>query len=111
MGFTLYFVTVDVHRTIGRPPACVTRRTENEIRARVYSLGKFNSAKPVFQAGGRVRISYAKYTFRNWSTEIFVISKIHYTDPITYCIKARDGEEIYGKFYKDVPDFDVTHPR
>ena len=31
--------------------------------------------------------------------EIFIIDKIFYTTPVTYSIKAEDGEEIFGKFY------------
>ncbi len=37
---------------------------------------------------------------REWTTEIFMIRKIHYTEPITYSIKDLDGDEINGKFYK-----------
>jgi hypothetical protein len=34
-----------------------------------------------------------------WSSEIFVISEILQTTPITYNIKDLQGEEIIGSFY------------
>jgi hypothetical protein len=45
-----------------------------------------------FKEGDRVRISKKKGIFEKgytnrWTTEIFVISKIRYTNPITYEIK------------------------
>ena len=35
-----------------------------------------------------------------WTEEIFTISKIQYTDPITYKITDHNGEEIKGSFYE-----------
>jgi len=95
----------DVHRTIGIPPASVSKKNEEEIRERMYPLTKFKLEKPIFKVGDRVRITQKKETFgnkyaRNWTTEIFRIDKIHYTHPITYSIRALDDEEICGHFYK-----------
>ena len=95
----------DDHRTIGCPPAKVSKKNEREIYERMYPLEKFELKKPTFAVGDRVRITRKKDVFgnkykRNWSTEIFVVSKIWYTDPITYSIHALDGEEILGHFYK-----------
>lgn len=94
----------DIHRTIGLPPVRVTRKNEREIYERLYSLKDFKLLKPSFKTGDRVRITRKQYVFSNkydrkWTTEIFLIRKIHYTVPITYEIQALNGEEISGKFY------------
>ena len=39
------------------------------------------------------------YTPR-WTEEIFVVSEVRYTDPITYKLKDFNGEEIKGSFYE-----------
>src|SRR6266576_1285659 len=95
----------DVHHTIGMPPSKVNKKNEREILERMYNLKSFTLEKPKFKVGDIVRITYKNYLFRNkykpnWTTEKFVISKIHYTDPITYSVKDFDNETIEGKFYK-----------
>jgi transposase InsO family protein len=96
----------NIHRTIGVPPVLVTKKNEKEIYERMYSLKKFALEKPIFKVGDRVRITCRKDTFgnkygRNWTTEIFLINKIRFTDPITYEIADVDGEKIYGHFYRE----------
>ena len=95
----------NVHRTTGYPPAKVSKKNEKEIYERVYPINEFQLQKPTFKVGDCVQITRKKDIFgnkylRTWTTEIFVVSKIHFTDPITYSIKALDGEEILGHFYK-----------
>ena len=95
----------DIHRTIGMPPAKVNKKNEDEIYCRIYNLNSFKLEKPKFKIGDIVRITInkgifdSKYT-RNWTREKFVITKVHYTDPITYSIKDENGENVVGKFYK-----------
>jgi hypothetical protein len=94
-----------VHRTIGCPPAQVSKKNESEILQRIYPLSKFKLEKPIFRLGQRVRITKKLDLFGvkylpKWTTEIFQISKIHNTNPITYSIIALDGEEILGHFYR-----------
>ena len=36
----------------------------------------------------------------NWSEEVFVVSKIKNTIPLTYVISDLNGQEIAGRFYK-----------
>ena len=61
--------------------------------------------KPKFKVGDRVRITKKKkffekgYTTR-WTREIFEVTEVLQTDPITYQIKDLDGEEITGSFYE-----------
>ncbi len=93
-----------VHRTISVPPAMVSKENEQEIHQRMYG-SHFKFEKPTFKEGDRVRITRKNSTFSNkyerkWTTEIFIIRKIRYTEPIIYSIKDLDGEEINGKFYK-----------
>ena len=51
-----------------------------------------------------VRITKKKKFFEkgytpNWTRELFVVSEIHYTNPITYKIRDLDNEDIIGSFY------------
>ncbi|GFY22230.1 uncharacterized transposon-derived protein F54H12.3 [Trichonephila clavipes] len=55
--------------------------------------------KPKFQVGDKIRISIHKSTFRRgyqatFTKEIFVISEILKTDPITYKIKDLYDEDV-----------------
>jgi hypothetical protein len=61
--------------------------------------------KSKFKVGDYVRISLVKNKFEkgythNWSKEIFEISKVKLTDPITYKIKDEHGEVLEGSFYE-----------
>ena len=61
---------------------------------------------PVFKVGDRVRISRKKDFFEkgsseNWTEEIFTVSFINYSNPITYKIKDLLGNAINGTFYKE----------
>ena len=64
------------------------------------------SVEPKYVIGDKVRISVNKRIFEkganaNWSEEIFEISKIQSTRPITYRLKDLSGEEIEGAFYNE----------
>jgi len=65
------------------------------------------------QVGDHVRISKAKHVFEkgylpNWTTEIFVVSKILNTVPIQVKIKDLNDEEIIGSFYlKEIQAVDL----
>lgn len=94
----------DVHRSIGTTPSSVTKENEDEIRHKLFPLDKFNLNKPTFQIGQAVRIPCWKKVFgnkyhRNWTREIFYVSKICHTDPITYILKDGEDEIIIGHFY------------
>ena len=61
--------------------------------------------KPKFKIGDRVRISkykniFAKGYTQNWSEEVFIVSKIKSTVPLTYVISDLNGEKIAGSFYE-----------
>ena len=56
--------------------------------------------------GFTVRISEYKNIFakgyvpKKWSEEVFIITKVKNTVPLTYIFSNLKGEEIVGKFYK-----------
>ncbi|GBN09401.1 hypothetical protein AVEN_36815-1 [Araneus ventricosus] len=61
--------------------------------------------KPKFKIGDTVRISKYKTTFMRgydptFTEEIFAISEVMKTDPITYKIKDLNGKEIKGTYYE-----------
>ena len=68
-----------------------------------------NEKDPNFKVGDCVKISkykniFAKGYTKNWSEEVFVISKVKNTVPWTYAICYLNGEEITGTFYeKELP--------
>ena len=60
---------------------------------------------PKFSIGNNVRITKKKKTFDNgytqrWTVEVFKMSKIQLTIPVTYKITDYNGEEIQGSFYE-----------
>ena len=64
-----------------------------------------NEKDPNFKVGDHVRISkyksiFAKGYTQNWSEEVFVVSKIKNTVPLTYKVSDLNGEKITGSFYE-----------
>jgi len=95
----------DIHRTIGMRPAEVNASNEGVVMKRFPGVRRKGDSKPEFAVGDRVRIVAGKATFQNkyknnWTKEIFVVSKVLTTKPVTYRIKDLDGEDIIGSFYK-----------
>ena len=95
------------NRSIGMTPN-QARKPQNYGKVYFNLYGDLTeSQKPTFKIGDTVRISkYKRKTFDkgytpNWTEEVFVISEIQPTDPITYKIKDLNGEEIRGTFYRE----------
>lgn len=92
------------HRSIGMKPSEVDSSNEQQVRERLYpSKSKNHTWK--FELQDRVRISMQRQPFQkgymgNWSEEIFVVSKRHATDPVTYGVRDLAGEDIKGRFYE-----------
>ena len=66
---------------------------------------KIHDLTPKFSVGDKVRLSKKKKTFEKgyttrWTEEIFTITEIQNTDPITYKIEDLQGEKIKGTFYE-----------
>ena len=60
---------------------------------------------PKFSVGDKVRLSKKKALFEKgyttrWTEEIFTITKIKHTSPVTYKVADLNGEEIDGSFYE-----------
>lgn len=93
------------HRTIKMEPAEVNLQNESKLRNMYANLEQPTTTNPKFKIGDRVRITIKKDVFankyrRNWTREIFTVSKILKTSPVTYRITDRSGEEILGSFYE-----------
>jgi len=76
----------------------------NLVLFKTHKNDRVNINKPKFNVGDRVRIYCYKTKFDkgskpNWTNEIFVISDIKPTCPITYKVKDLNGEDIIGSFY------------
>jgi len=91
-----------IHSTIKMTPI-EGSKSKNEHK--INYISEIIKEKPKFKIGDRVRIYKYKKLFAkgyetNWTKEIFVISAINNTSPITYKIKDLNGEDIVGSFYK-----------
>lgn len=92
------------HRTIGIAPKDVNITNENKILKNKFNHRKiFLNGK--FKVGDFVRISKYKHFFAkgytpNWTTEIFKISRIQNTFPVTYILEDYQGNSIQGGFYE-----------
>ena len=81
------------------------RGRERRGESRRSKASSLSPVHPKFAIGDRVRIAKKKKTFEkgytpNWTEEIFTISKVQYTSPITYKITDYNEEEIQGTFYE-----------
>ncbi len=91
------------HRTTGLKPSGISKKHEKMLLDTVYSRIKITS-KPKFNIGDYVRISKLRGVFDkqyqpNWSTEIFMIRKVHLTNPVTYLLEDNNKHPIKGGFY------------
>ena len=99
-----------IHSTIQETPSNASKNPEL-----IEDINRYNNnyneyylqkKKPKFKIGQRVRIFKWKNKFEKgyvgyYTDEIFIISEIIYTTPITYKIKDLDDEEIVGTFYQN----------
>ena len=88
-----------VYRSIKMKPIDVTSDSYAE-----YSEDS-NEKDPKFKVGNCIMILKYKNIFtkgytQNWSEEVFVVSKIKNTVPLTYVINDVNGEPITGSFYE-----------
>ena len=83
-------------------------KKENELRVwrNLYPDHlEINDIKPKFSVGDKVRVSKKKKTLEKgyttrWTEEIFTITEVKRTSPVTYKIADLNGEEITGTFYE-----------
>ena len=92
------------HRTIGVEPINVTQANEEEVVKR-FLYKNLPIKKPKFKVIDKVRISKIKQIFEkgytpNWYTEIFKITRVARTNPVTYHLKDYYNQPISGGFYE-----------
>ena len=78
------------------------RHVHNALYAKVNAR---KATSPKFHVGVKVRITRKKGTFEegftpNWTEEVFTISSVKATKPLTYAIKDTLGEPVQGTFYE-----------
>ena len=98
------------HRTIKCAPNEVTEENAPEIWENIYSSKlrqlALERSKETLKIGDSVLIPIKKTIFtkgydRNWGSDIFTISEIKRTRPVTYLLKDKDGDEIKGGWYRN----------
>lgn len=109
------------HSAIGRPPADVNERNSARVFHYQYATDmrdmlRAHRQRPAFAVGDLVRISKAKAVFtkgylKNWSDEVFSISKIVYRTPLVYRLRDSDGEDIKGVYYASELQLVKRHER
>ncbi len=92
------------HRTIKMKPKDVNTGNEKEVLKRFIDDRKF-AKKTKFKVNDKVRVSKIKQLFEkgytaNWSGEIFTISKVLKTNPVTYHLKDFNDDAVSGCFYE-----------
>jgi hypothetical protein len=92
------------HASIKMTPFDASKRENRaKVLRNLYPVKPY-SAKPKFKIGDRVRIYKWKNIFEkgsteNWTKEIFIVTAVKNTYPVTYKIKDLHGEDILGSFY------------
>ena len=94
------------HRSIGMAPLDVNDKTLGKAWYRLYGDTSAEYKGSKLQVGDSVRISKARRIFKKgylpqWTEEIFIISKIQHTNPITFILKDWGGDELEGSFYTE----------
>ena len=91
------------HRSIGMAPKDVNKTNEAKVYKKLFPKIT-TTQKPKFSVNDTVRITRKKGVFEKgyamtYTWEVFYISKIKKTHPITYTIRDFNGEEVKGSFY------------
>ena len=81
------------------------KENENKVWRNLYPEFVCKTLTPTFSIGDHVRITKKKKVFdkgytQRWTEEIFTISKIQLTIPVTYKITDYNGEDTQGSFYE-----------
>lgn len=95
----------DIHRTIRMIPFEVNKSNEEKVLLNLFP-NKVSKSKIKLEISDRVRIKKLRKTFdnkfnSNWTREIFIVTEILNTNPITYKIKDLNNENIEGSFYNE----------
>jgi hypothetical protein len=99
-----------IHSTINMTPTEASNNPdkikETVMNNNYYNENNLKKTKPKFKLHQRVRIYKYRYHFdkkytASWTNEVFLVTKIHNTSPITYELKDLEGEDIIGSFYTE----------
>jgi len=102
------------HRTIKMKPIEVQKH-ENKVKVLLRTEKNANSLSK-YKVGDIVRVSRSKGIFEkgykfNWSEELFKVSEVHTSTPVTYSLVDMRNEPIKGTFYNEelkktkIPDY------
>lgn len=106
-----------VHRTIKMRPIDVNEENQKRLLETVYKRNQTISANKTtnkFKINDYVRISKYKSLFEkgytpNWSTELFRITCVLVTEPVTYRLVDLNDNEVKGCFYEyELQQTDIT---
>ena len=95
-----------IHSSIKMTPIEASREVnENKVWRNLYPEFGGKTLIPKFSIADNVRITNKKNIFdkgytQRWTEEVFTISKIQLTIPVTYKISDCNGEEIQGSFHE-----------
>ena len=95
-----------IHSSTKMTPKVASRKeNENKVWRNLYPEFGGKTLTPKFSIGHRVRITKKKKTFdkgytQRWTEEVFTISKIQSTIPVTYKIIDYNRGETQGSFYE-----------
>jgi hypothetical protein len=102
----MYNYNTTKHRSIGMTPREASlKKNEAVVYKNLYPPKKVKVQNPKFKVGDHVRITIKRGDFRkgyrpNFTRELFIITEMLDTKPITYRIKDFEGEVIEGSFYE-----------
>ena len=97
---------ITIHSSIKITPKEASRKeNENKVWRNLYPEFCGKTLIPKFSIDNNFRITKKKRTFdkgytQRWTEEVFKISKIQLTIPVTHKITGYNGEEIQGSFYE-----------
>ena len=94
------------HRSIGMTPNEVNHENENIVRKMLYPRVRKQLQRNLLKLNQSVRISRKKDIFQkgyeqSFSYEVFKITEVKNTYPVTYGISDYKGEPVLGSFYKE----------
>ena len=93
------------HSSTGIAPDDINSTNSEDVFYQLYDpVEAFEKQTVKFRVGDYVRVSKARTAFQrgftpNWSVEIFRVSRILPTTPVTYALRDWNGEPITGSFY------------
>ena len=95
-----------IHSSIKMTPKEASRKENaNKVWTNLYPELSGKTLAPKLSIGDHVRIikkikHFNKGYTQRWTEEVFTISKIHLSIPVTYKITDYNGEEIKGSLYE-----------